>query len=307
MSVLKQDSRKRMMLGQDGNSLTFLLIFNAIIFVLLKFAMVIYLLTDSTIPQFENEVLSWVAMPANPSFFATRPWTLLLSMFAHVRLWHIFSNLLWLWTFGYILHDLVGNKKLFPLYLYGGLAGAIAFILTANLVPSLRANLADINPLLGAGPSLMCIAVGVTAISPKYKIFPMINGGIPLWILTALFIIINFAAVGISNWSYAAALIAAGGVGYIFVHQLQKGNDLGAWMSDFVNWLDDLFNPEKKYTEEAIKKRSFYKSKEKPFEKIPKITAERVDELLDKINQKGYNSLTEEEKVFLKKASKEEL
>ncbi len=44
MSVLEQNSRKRMMLGQDGNSLTLLIILNAIIFVLLSFIKVIYLL-----------------------------------------------------------------------------------------------------------------------------------------------------------------------------------------------------------------------------------------------------------------------
>jgi hypothetical protein len=32
-----------------------------------------------------------------------------------------------------------------------------------------------------------------------------------------------------------------------------------------------------------------------------------VDEILDKINQKGYHFLTEEEKDFLRKASEEDL
>jgi hypothetical protein len=32
-----------------------------------------------------------------------------------------------------------------------------------------------------------------------------------------------------------------------------------------------------------------------------------VDEILDKINQKGYSHLTEEEKELLKRASKEDL
>ena len=306
MSILQQDSRKRMMLGQDGNSLYFLLIFNAIIFVLLYFVRVLYLMNNSTVAVFETEILTWVVMPANPLTFATRPWTLLLSMFVHVGLWHLISSLLRLWTFGFILHDLVGNKKLFPLYLYGGIAGTIVFILTANLLPSLQSSLGDIKPLIGAGPSLMCIAVAVTALSPNYKIFPMIKGGIPLWVLSAVYIVLSFATIG-ANWSYGAALAAAGSVGFFFVYQLQKGNDLGSWMTDFINWLDDLFNPEKKYTKSAIEKRSFYKSNTKPFEKIPRITTERVDELLDKINQKGYQSLSDEEKDFLKKASKEEL
>ena len=35
--------------------------------------------------------------------------------------------MLWLWTFGYILQEITGNKTLVPLYIYGGLAGALAY------------------------------------------------------------------------------------------------------------------------------------------------------------------------------------
>ncbi|MEJ7682604.1 MAG: DUF6576 domain-containing protein [Segetibacter sp.] len=50
----------------------------------------------------------------------------------------------------------------------------------------------------------------------------------------------------------------------------------------------------------------FYKSTQKPYKKTPHVTQQRIDDLLDKINNKGYHALTEEEKDFLKKASSEE-
>jgi len=87
---------------------------------------------------------------------------------------------------------------------------------------------------------------------------------------------------------------------------LQKGNDWGQWMTDVVNWADDLFNPEKKHVKNPPKSQLFYKAN-KPFEKTPHVTQQRVDDLLDKIHHKGYHSLTEEEKEFLKKASMEDL
>jgi hypothetical protein len=37
------------------------------------------------------------------------------------------------------------------------------------------------------------------------------------------------------------------------------------------------------------------------------MTQQRIDDILDKINQKGFQSLTEEEKTLLDKASKEDL
>ena len=41
---------------------------------------------------------------------------------------NMLGNLLWIAAFGYILQDLAGNSKLIPLFIYGGLAGALFFI-----------------------------------------------------------------------------------------------------------------------------------------------------------------------------------
>jgi membrane associated rhomboid family serine protease len=306
MSVLEQNSRRKTLLGEDGNALTMLLIFNAVVFVGLSFVKVIYLLNDYTVPNFMSEIMSWVQVPAAADVFASRPWTLITYMFSHVSLWHFISNMLWLWGFGFILNDLTGSKQVVPLYLYGGFVGAVAFILTINLFPALRESAHIRSSLLGAGPALIAIAIGTTALSPRYKIFPMINGGIPLWIFTAVFVVIHIATIGASVGA-AAAYAVSGVIGFMYVTQLKKGSDWGQWMTDVVNWADDLFNPEKKHTPRQIKNQLFYKAEQKPFEKTPHITQQRVDELLDKIHQKGYYSLSEEEKEFLKKAAKEEL
>jgi membrane associated rhomboid family serine protease len=307
MSVLEQNSRKKMLLGQDGNTLTLLIIFNAIIFVMLNFVRILYLINNSTEADFSEQILTWFAVPAHPDVFATRPWTLLISMFTHVSILHIISTVLWLWSFGYILQDLTGNKKLIPLYLYGGLAGAIVYVLTLNLVPAFRANINNYEPLLGAGPSLMSVAVATTVLAPRYKIFPLISGGIPLWVLTSIFVLISLGTVGMANPGDAASLIAGGLIGYVFAWQLQRGNDWSQWMNNLVTWVDDLFNPEKKHIQKPQKQQLYYKASQKPFQKTPHVTQQRVDELLDKINLKGYHSLSDEEKDFLKKASREEL
>jgi len=159
--------------------------------------------------------------------------------------------------------------------------------------------------LLGSGPSLMAIAVAATVLAPKFKVFPMIN--LPLWVLTLVFILLRIGTVGSGNLSQAVALIAGGAMGFVFVWQLQKGNDWGQWMTNAVQWADNLFNPSKKHLKNPVKKQLFYKASQKPYEKKPVITQQRIDDLLDKINYKGYHSLTEEEKEFLKKASSEEL
>lgn len=304
MSLLQKNSRKKILLGQDGNSLFLLLVINVIVFILLSFFKIVYLVNNSTESIFQAQVLSWLSVPATPQIFASRPWTMLSYMFTHLNIWELVSSMLWLWGFGYIFQDLTGNKKLIPVYLYGGIVGSVFFLLSINLVPNLKENVNSALPLAGSGPALMAVAIAATTYAPRYKIFPMIN--LPLWILTCLFVLLRLGTVGNGNYGQAAALVTGGLMGYVFVWQLQKGNDWGQWMSDFVNWVDDLFNPQKKHIKMPPKKQLFYKSNQKPFEKTPRVTQQRVDDLLDKINIKGYYSLTEEEKDFLKKASHEE-
>lgn len=299
MSILQQNSRKRILLGQDGNSLVLLIIFNIIVYILLNFTKIVYLLNNSTEGVFEAQVLSYISVPAQPAVFASRPWTLLIYMFSHYKLLELVSSMLWLWGFGYIFQGLAGNRKLIPVYLYGGLAGSVFFLLIVNLIPSLRANVNSVSPLLGAGPALMALAVASTALAPTYRIFPMIN--IPLWVLTAFFVLIRLGTVEGGDFGHIAALVAGGLIGYVFVWQLQRGNDWSQWMTDVVHWADDLFSPEKKHIKNPPKSQLFYKSNQKPFEKTPHVTQQRIDDLLDKIHHKGYHSLSEEEKEFLKK------
>ncbi len=311
MPTIEQNKRNKILLGQDNNALTWLIIVNAVVFVSLIFVKVIYLLSNDGVAigtqLFHNQVTDYVFLPAKFSTLPSRPWTVILYMFAHENVWYFISSLLWLWCFGYILQDLAGNDKLIPLYLYGGFFGACFFLLGSNLIPSMQTNINSVQPLIGAGASVMAVAIATTTLTPGFRIFPLLNGGIPLWVLTLIFVAIDFATMASASSGYALAHIAAGAVGFLYVQQLRKGNDWGAWMLRFANWFDNLFNPEKKHIRKPLKQEHFYKATRKPYEKTPNITQQKLDEILDKINQKGYHFLTDEEKEFLNKASKEEL
>ena len=209
--------------------------------------------------------------------------------------------------FGYILQDLTGNGKLIPVYLYGGFFGAVFFLLTNNIFPVLALRVDYILPMMGGGSAVMAVAVATTTLAPDYRIFPMINGGIPLWVLTVVFVAIDYATIASGSSGMAVAHLAGGAVGFIYIKQLGRGYDWGEWMINLMHWLDNLCNPEKKHERVSQKDRLYYKSSQPPFAKTIHVSQERIDEILDKINQQGYNMLTDEEKAFLKKVSKEEL
>jgi len=255
---------------------------------------------------FQKQILDWLILPASFDKLASRPWTLITYMFTHDGIFPLVGTTLWLWGFGYILQDLAGNNKLVPIYLYGGIAGGLFFLLAAHTFPVLRANIATMQFVSG-GASIMAIAVATTTVSPSYRIFPMLNGGIPLWVLTFVFVIIDYATIAGTNGATAIGHLGGGIIGFFFIHQVRRGHDWGGWMVSFMNWADDLFNPEKKHAEQSQKQKLFYKAVKKPFVKKAVITQQKVDELLDKINQKGYHLLTDEEKEFLKKTSEQDL
>jgi membrane associated rhomboid family serine protease len=306
MDVKEENYRKRMYLGQEGNALVQLLVLNAVIFVVLEFVFVTFIMTGSSKDSFLTHVYNWFVLPANPEKIIWRPWTLISFMFTDQQLFRFISNMFWLWSFGYILQDLTGNRKLIPVYVYGGLAGAVIFVLAHQIFPDLRVQM-DTNSLAAANCSIAAVAVATTVVSPDYRIFPMISGGIPLWILTLVFLLLNFSGVANGDIATDLAYAVAAGTGFLFIYLLRRGWDGSLWMNRFFDWAGNLFDPDKKKKPKNKKDEFYYNvAGTQPYKKIPNITQKRIDEILDKINQQGYRFLTSEEKEILKRAAEEE-
>ena len=298
--------RKRMILGQDGNSLVTLLAILAIVFCIFKFIYITYYLSGLSEISFYKNIFDWFRLPAEVDKIMTRPWTIITYMFLHDGVFHLLGNLLWLWAFGFILQDLAGNSKLVPLFIYGGVAGAFLFVLSNNIFPILSSQIEG-RTLEGASAGVMAVAIATTTLAPDFRIFPMLNGGIPLWVLTIVFVIIDFASITGQNGGGHTAHLGGAAIGFVFVLQLRKGHDWSLWMNRFFSWSANLFNPDKKDWKKTAKKELYYNSKgAQPYKKIANITQKRVDEILDKINQQGYRFLTDEEKEILKRASEDE-
>lgn len=307
MSSTSYKTNRGILLGQDNNALVLLFAVNALVFLLINFVQIIYYLSDIPVEFFYKQILNWFTLPASADTLASRPWTLVVYMFTHHGLWHLISSSLWLWCFGFILQDLAGNNKLIPVYLYGGFTAGIVFISMNNLFPVLANQTSTTQPLLGAGPAIMAVAVATTTLAPDYRMFPLIKGGIPLWILTLIFVAINIATLAGGNAGVSVAHLAAAMTGFLFVQQLRNGKDWGAWMNNLVDWLDDLFNPEKKHSKKSQKENPFNDADGEPGQKISSQTQQKLDTILDKINQRGFRFLSEEEKDFLKRVSDDEL
>ena len=299
--------RRRLTLGHDGNALMGLVTINIIFFLVLLTIKVVYFFFQKNEAIFFAEVMQYFEMPAQLIRLSERPWTILTYMFTHIGIIQIISNMLWLWAFGFIFQELTGNKKLIPVYIYGGLAGGLVFIIANYLIPQLRPSVSS-AVLLGGNAATMAVAVATTTLAPDFRFFRNLNGGIPIWVLTLIYILINFAGVASSGAAFSLSHLGGAAAGFIFIYLVRKDIDGSIWMNNFYNWFMNLFNPDKKNNAANLKEKVFYNTDgRKPYKKTANITPQRVDEILDKINQKGYHLLTDEEKNILKRAAEEDL
>ncbi len=297
--------KKGILLGHDGNALVALFALNVIFFLLLVLIKVVYSFMQMPAGTYNAEVVQWFALPGGLARFSERPWTILTYVFSDTgtNIVRLISNMIWLWAFGYLLQQMAGNDKLLPIYLYGGVAGGLVFILAHYAVPAARAT-AGVDALLGANAGTLAVAMATTTLSPDHRFFTQIRNGIPIWVLMSVYILIDFAGVAGQAPSHSLSHLGGALAGFLFVVFMRRGYDGSIWMNQFYHWLMNLFNPYKKPGKDKIKEKIFYKTgSRKPFEKTTLVTQQRVDDILDKINQKGYHFLTEEEKEILKKAA----
>lgn len=309
MAISDRNYDSRLSFGTKINPLVVLIGTAMIVFVVLAFFRGLTYLSlkenGDVTGVFNEKVLSWFALSGNNAKVWTRPWTVLTYSFVHTNIWQLFAGMIWLWSFGYILIDLTGFKKIVPVFLYGTVAGAIAFMVVKSFYP---ASAYTIPYLMGGGPAVLAVCAAATTITPNYKIFPMLGGGISLWILSIVYLAIDMATLPAGNPEVYIAHLAGALAGFLFIILLRRGIDGSDWMNNGYDWLMNLFNPEKPHQRtHRIKSTLFYNATQAPFSKTPRLTQQKLDEILDKINQKGYDQLSEAEKQLLNRAGNEDL
>ena len=232
----------------------------------------------------------YLSLPAYLPKLLTRFWTPFTYMFMHAGVLHILFNMLWLYWFGQIFEEYVGKKRTLGLYIMGGLAGALLFVLAFNTIPAFtHANAAYLSVMVGASASVMAIIVATATLLPDYTISLIFIGPVRLKWLALFFVIIDF--LGITGLNAGGEMSHLGGalLGYVYIRQLQNGND---WIGN----IDKLFRGRPKLKIVA-------KNTSKNPSALPR--QEDVDVILDKISKSGYDSLSKQEKEILFRASNE--
>jgi rhomboid family protein len=236
-------------------------------------------------------VKEYLWLPASLTRLLHRFWTPFTYMFMHAGIFHILFNMLWLYWIGQIFEEYLGNKRTIGVYILGGLTGALFFVLFYNVLPIFahEPGLVAGSTIVGASAAVMAIVIATATLLPDYTLFLMFLGPVKLKWLALFMVIVDF--IGIAGLNAGGELSHLGGAlfGFVYVKQLQRGND---WVGFFTN----MFKKRSKL-KIAVKNNSKNTSN--------KPRQEEIDRILDKISQSGYDSLSKQEKEILFRASKD--
>ena len=252
-----------------------------------------------------NVLLDYVQLPASLNRLLYRFWTPLTYQFLHVGFFHILFNMLWLFWLGNILQEYLGSKRVLAIYLYGGFAGAFFYILAYNVFPLFDPFVAT-SSAMGASAGVLAVIVGTATLLPDYSIRMLIIGEVRLKYLALAIVLLDLLSAAGSNAGGHFAHLGGALFGFVFVKQLQSGNDWSVGINNFLEAMRNAFtaNPstKPKKTTQNLKRNTPSPTPKANQTGAPSQT--EVDKILDKISAKGYESLSKEEKEILFKASK---
>jgi membrane associated rhomboid family serine protease len=244
------------------------------------------------------DYLSYVSLSTNWNDLAWKPWSILSYAFFHYGIIHFVFNMLMLHFTSRLFLTFFTQKQLLGIYLLSAIFSGLFFLLGYHYLPILI-NVS--TSVVGASGAIMAILIATTTYQPFMDVRLALFGKVKLWQITVLFLFLDLIQLPMNNTGGHIAHLSGALFGYIYIKLLQNGTDLSRIVDSILNLLSKKqstpfrkvhVNPKKP----AAKRESKIVIKDK--------TQQQLDEILDKISQSGYDSLTAEEKEFLFKAGK---
>lgn len=242
---------------------------------------------------------SWIALSSDATALITKPWTLITYSFFHAGFFHLLFNMIVLNFAGRIFLTYFSQKQLIGLYLLSGIFAGLAFAFLYQYLSGGNSS------IVGASGAIMAILVATATYAPFMNLRLLLIGNVKLWQFTFVILLIDLIQIFVENTGGHIAHLSGAFFGFLFMKLLQNGTDL----SKGVTFIFDIFANgmlRKKATPFKKVHRNYNQKPEKTVSKIvaKDKTQQQIDEILDKISQSGYDSLTKEEKEFLFKTGK---
>ncbi len=287
--------------GYTNNKLLQLIFFIALCYIMLALSWSVLLLVYNSAANYDSYFLPSLAIPG--SRFLSHWWTIFTYGIFHYPngFMGMASNMLWLYCFGSVVQSLIGPKQIIPLFFYCLFFGGIAYI-GASMLPGALGH--SPTYLLGPKAGMIGMAAAAITLAPHHRFYLSETFSIPIMAVAGVFGVLMI--IGSGFYLSVIVLLLAGGItGFLYIRSLQAGYRPANWIYTITGKIEGLVTPDENvvWKKHSAKRNqilnNYYRNQG------PGASKKTVDDILDKINQKGYNSLTKEEKAILMQVSKE--
>ena len=225
-------------------------------------------------------ILDYFVVEADIMSLIFKPWSLITYGFLHGSFSHLFWNMIMLFYFGNILVNYFGDKRLLNVFFNGILFGGIIYIISYNLFPVFTGVS---SKMIGSSAGVMAILFYITSYNPNHTIrFFFVN--IKLLYIAIFLLLMDIIQIPVENSGGHIAHLGGALIGFLMFRSF-KGIDFVDIYTNFIT---------KKNNKKIKRNKTFSGSN---------FDQKKIDSILDKISESGYESLTKEEKNYLFKAS----
>ncbi len=278
---------------KPNNAVAQIILINAVVFIITAFF------------EFATNysVRPWLGLPSNLSVLPGKIWTVFTYMFVHDGLGHIFWNMLAFYWFGKIIQEFLGSNKVISLFIIGGLIGATTYILAYNMIPTFSEAVL-VGNLVGASAGVFAVVVGSAVFMPNYTLYLLLIGPVKIKYIALVYVFLFVIGTRGANAGGEFAHLGGAAAGWLYISQIKKGSDIGAWVISMLNFFKSIFKPSPKIkVSHRSTPRKKTKTKTSKSIRTDGTSQDEIDTILDKISHSGYESLSKEEKQKLFNAS----
>lgn len=211
-------------------------------------------------------------------------WQVFTYMFLHGGVFHLFFNMLILWIFGSEVEGTWGSKAFLKYYIICGVGAGIIHILAQIFISQSGAG------VVGASGAIYGVLLAFALIDPDREITFLLFFILPVNI-KAKYLVMTLAGLalfagffsedGVAHFAHLGGMM----VGYLYLRTDWRASSFGAWFK--------RERASREVVKEAKKRQQNLRLRES------------IDNILDKINEVGYENLTRDEKALLKHASQQ--
>ena len=225
----------------------------------------------------EDELFTIFGIVPSKTFGELMLWQPFTYLFFHGGIWHVLINMFVLWMFGSELEKFWGKKEFLRFFFITGIGSGLITILF---------SLSSTNPVVGASGAIYGVLLAYGLLFPnrlvylyflipiKVKYLVILIGAI------AFFSSLNPGNSNISHLTHLSGMV----IGFIYLRSSINWNTINHFVIHRKDEIKRHYEDKKNEKREALKL--------------------QVDAILDKINDVGYDNLSESEREFLFNASK---